>query len=177
MLSGHNSVQLLHPDHRIRKLLTLENEAEWVPWFLLHSWNRRASTKQDLFLRDTLLPQLSEQFSKQKLSQSSKTSCIYLHSILTASTCSSFNQRVPHIDDSADPICIGMELSFEGLVLLVLALNMTKAKLLETGQRAPKLFSCAERTAEELWTYIKTFYIAWSREVLPLSKNTYCSLK
>lgn len=155
MLPSYDSVQILHPDHKIRKLLTLENKAEWLLWFLLHSWNRKASIKQDLFLRDILLPQLSKHFSKQKLSKSSKTCCIYLHSILTASTCSSFNQRVPHINDPADPICIGMELSFKGLVFLVFALNMTKAKLLETGQRAPKLFSWVERRAQELSTCIK----------------------
>lgn len=155
MLPSYNSVQILHRDHKIRKLLTLENKAEWLPWFLLHSWNRKASIKKDLFLRDILLPQLSKHFSKQKLSKSSKTCWIYLHSVLTASTCSSFNQRVPHINDPADPICIGMELSFKGLVFLVFALNMTKAKLLETGQRAPKLFSWVERRAQELSTYIK----------------------
>lgn len=140
----------------------LRTQQNGLPWFLLHSWSRKASIKQDLFFRDTLLPQLSKHFSKQKLSKSFKTCCIYLHSILTASTCSSFNQRVPHINDSADPICVGMELSFKGLVFLVFALNMTKAKLLETGQRAPKLFSWAEKRAQELSTDIKRFLYSLS---------------
>lgn len=61
-----------------------------------------------------------------------------------------------------------MELSFKGLVLLVFALSMTKTKLLETGQRAPKLFSWAERRAQELSTQ-RGLCVVWSKEVLSLS--------
>lgn len=149
--------QLSQLDHRTGELLTPEKAAGWLPQFLPHSWNRKASIKQDLLLRNVLLPQLAKHFSKRELSKSPKACSTYLHSILTASTSSSFNQRVPHVNNSTDPISIGMELSFKGLVLLVFALHVTKPELLEAGQRAPEVFSWAERAAQVSLTHTRRF--------------------
>lgn len=50
----------------------------------------------------------------------------YLHSILAAGTGPSLNQGVARVNDATDPVSIGMQLCFEGLVLLVLALKIPK---------------------------------------------------
>lgn len=50
----------------------------------------------------------------------------YLDSILTASTSSSLDESVAGIDHTADTVGVGVKLSLEGLVLLVLALIVAR---------------------------------------------------
>lgn len=50
----------------------------------------------------------------------------YLDGILAAGTGPAVNEGVAHVDDPADPVCIGVQFCLEGLVLLMLALKTSK---------------------------------------------------
>lgn len=47
---------------------------------------------------------------------------MYLDGILAPSAGSPLDEGVPRVDDPADAVCIGVQLRFKGLVLLMLAL-------------------------------------------------------
>lgn len=54
---------------------------------------------------------------------SSSSEGTHLDGILAASAGSSLDQGVTRVDDPTDPVCVSMQLRFEGLVLLMLALT------------------------------------------------------
>lgn len=68
----------------------------------------------------------------------------YLDGVFTASTGPALNEGVAHVDDAADPVGIGVQLSLEGLVLLVLALKHQKPPL--------KTSSCQTARGAEQWS-------------------------
>lgn len=57
----------------------------------------------------------------------------HLHSVLAAGAGPALNQGVARVNDTTDSVGIGVQLCFEGLVLLVLALKTAKNHLSKPG--------------------------------------------
>lgn len=64
----------------------------------------------------------------------------HLYSIFTAGTSPAVDEGIAHVDDATDPVRVGMEFGFEGLVLLVLALKAAREDPVNSQVQASELF-------------------------------------
>lgn len=71
----------------------------------------------------------------------------YLHGLFAAGTGTTVDEGIPDVNDAADSVRVGVQLGFEGLVLLMLTLKVAEQQTVKTtGERLLMGFEETGRT-------------------------------